>query len=208
MDALSGIDRPDRPTAPRSAEAGCISWPAGRSGSQRAGLDLSAIGRHRQIGDGGILGLARAVAHHRLVGGAVRGIDCIQCFRQRTDLVHLDENGVGRLPWSMPRFRRFTLVTNRSSPTRFTVLADGRRSAPSSRPSHLRPCRPRWRRWVIALAPGRHRPSTMPSGGKALALARQFILAVLEKFGGSRDRSAKKHLRAQFVRRPSPPPWR
>src|SRR5574340_1770407 len=31
---------------------------------QRAGLDLHHVGAHRQIGDGGILGLAGAVRHH------------------------------------------------------------------------------------------------------------------------------------------------
>src|SRR5690606_25707030 len=31
---------------------------------QRAGLDLAAVGGDRQVGDGGVFGLARAVAHH------------------------------------------------------------------------------------------------------------------------------------------------
>ncbi len=37
---------------------------------QRAGLDLPAVRGHRQVGDGGILGLARAVRHHRALAGA------------------------------------------------------------------------------------------------------------------------------------------
>jgi hypothetical protein len=34
---------------------------------QRAGLDLAAVGGDREVGDGRILGLARAVRHHRRV---------------------------------------------------------------------------------------------------------------------------------------------
>src|SRR5258706_13512188 len=38
---------------------------------QRAGLDLPAVRRHRQIGNGAVFRLAGTMAHHRLVGGAV-----------------------------------------------------------------------------------------------------------------------------------------
>ena len=49
---------------------------------QRAGLDLTAIGGDRQIGDGRVLGLARAVRHHRGVARPVRDLDRVQGFRQ------------------------------------------------------------------------------------------------------------------------------
>src|SRR5690242_17475680 len=39
--------------------------------SRRAGLDLAAVGRHREIGDGRVFGLAGAVRHDRGVARAV-----------------------------------------------------------------------------------------------------------------------------------------
>lgn len=57
---------PRRPAAPRCA-TGCT-WR--RPSRWRTGLDLSAVGRHRQVGDRCVLGLARAVAHHRRIGVA------------------------------------------------------------------------------------------------------------------------------------------
>src|ERR1700722_6039767 len=62
---------------------------------QRAGFDLAAIGGDREVGDGGILGLAGAVRHDRGVAGLVRHLDRAQRLRQRTDLVDLDQDRVG-----------------------------------------------------------------------------------------------------------------
>src|SRR5580693_5530761 len=62
---------------------------------QRAGLDLPAIGGNREIGDGGILGLAGAVRHHDGIAGLVGHLDRAERFGQRTDLVDLDQDGVG-----------------------------------------------------------------------------------------------------------------
>src|SRR5580658_10058660 len=56
---------------------------------QRAGLDLPAIGRDREVGDRRILGLARAVRDHRAIAGAPRRIDGLQGFGQRSDLIQL-----------------------------------------------------------------------------------------------------------------------
>src|ERR1700749_4417897 len=42
---------------------------------ERAGLDLPAIRRHREIGDGGIFRPTVPVRHHRAIGIAVRGVD-------------------------------------------------------------------------------------------------------------------------------------
>src|SRR5579864_4067290 len=39
---------------------------------QRAGLDLAAVGGDGEIGDSGVLGLARAMRHHGAVAGMAR----------------------------------------------------------------------------------------------------------------------------------------
>src|SRR5450759_3437176 len=62
---------------------------------QRSGFDLAAIGGDREIGDGGVLGLAGTVRHHGGVAGLVGHFDRIKRLRQRADLVDLDQNGVG-----------------------------------------------------------------------------------------------------------------
>src|SRR3954468_18769820 len=60
-----------------------------------AGLDLTAIGGDREVGDGGILGFAGAVRHHRGVAGLVRHLDGGERLGQRADLVDLDQDRVG-----------------------------------------------------------------------------------------------------------------
>ena len=62
---------------------------------ERAGLDLPAIGRDREIGDGRILGLAGAVRHDGGIAGALRHLDGGQRLGQRADLVDLDEDRIG-----------------------------------------------------------------------------------------------------------------
>src|ERR1700730_17195238 len=62
---------------------------------QRSGLDLQRIGAHRDIGDGGVLGLARAVRDHRAVAGALGELDRGEGLRQGADLVHLYQDRVG-----------------------------------------------------------------------------------------------------------------
>src|SRR5579872_4905191 len=61
---------------------------------QRAGLDLSAIGADRQIGDGCVLGFARAVRHDLGVIGATRQRHGFERLAKRTNLVDLDQDGV------------------------------------------------------------------------------------------------------------------
>ena len=58
--------------------------------AQRAGLDLSAVGGHGDVGDGGVLSLARAVAGNGSVAVTVGHVDGIQGLAQRADLVHLN----------------------------------------------------------------------------------------------------------------------
>jgi hypothetical protein len=48
-----------------------------------------------QVGDGGVFGLAAAVAGHRGVAVAVGQLNRVDRFGQRTDLVHLDQDAVG-----------------------------------------------------------------------------------------------------------------
>ncbi len=62
---------------------------------RRAGLDLTAVGGHGQVGDGGVLGLPRPVGHHAGIGvpgGQVHGLEGLG---ERPDLVDLDQHGVG-----------------------------------------------------------------------------------------------------------------
>src|SRR5690349_7878408 len=61
---------------------------------EAAGLDLPAVGRDGEVGDGRVLGLARAVAHHRGVAAALRQADRLQRLGKRADLVDLDQQRV------------------------------------------------------------------------------------------------------------------
>ena len=58
--------------------------------AQRTGLDLAAVGGHGDVGDGGVLGLARAVAGDGGVAVTVGHVDGVQGLAQRADLVHLN----------------------------------------------------------------------------------------------------------------------
>ncbi|MPM30051.1 hypothetical protein SDC9_76593 [bioreactor metagenome] len=62
-----------------------------------AGLDLATAAGDREVGDGDVLGLTGTVRHHRPETVAVREVDGVQGLGQRTDLVHLDQQGVGGL---------------------------------------------------------------------------------------------------------------
>ncbi len=54
-----------------------------------------AVGGHGDVGDGGVFGLARAVADHRGVAGAVGHLDGLEGLGQGADLVDLDQDAVG-----------------------------------------------------------------------------------------------------------------
>ena len=69
---------------------------------QRAGLDLARAHGDRQVGDEGVLGLARAVRDDRRPAVAVRHLDRLQRLGQRADLVHLHEHAVGWRPSRCP----------------------------------------------------------------------------------------------------------
>ncbi len=58
--------------------------------AQRTGLDLAAVGSHGDVGDGGVLGLARTVACDGGVAVTVGHVDGVQGLAQRADLVHLN----------------------------------------------------------------------------------------------------------------------
>src|SRR6056297_1541166 len=60
-----------------------------------ARLDLAAVGGDGEIRDGGVLGLARSVAHHRGVGVTGGEADGVEGLGERSDLVHLHQDRVG-----------------------------------------------------------------------------------------------------------------
>src|SRR5437762_377231 len=60
----------------------------------RAGFDLAAIGCDGEIGDGRILGLARAMRHDCRVAGLMRGFDGGERLGQRADLIDLNQDRV------------------------------------------------------------------------------------------------------------------
>ena len=91
---------------------------------QRAGLDLRRGGGHREVGDGGVLGLAGAVRDDRGVAAPLGHGDRLQGLGQRADLVDLDQDRVGDALVDAFAGRSSVLVTNRSSPTSWTLLAE------------------------------------------------------------------------------------
>ena len=64
--------------------------------AQRTGLDLAAIRRHRDVRNRRIFGFAGAMAEDGGVAIGLRELDGVQRFGERTDLVHLHENRIGR----------------------------------------------------------------------------------------------------------------
>src|SRR4029077_13693025 len=60
----------------------------------RARLDLADARRDREVGDGRVLGLARAVRHDRGIAVLARQIDRVEGLRERPDLVDLDQDRV------------------------------------------------------------------------------------------------------------------
>ena len=88
----------------------------------RAGLDLAGVRRDGEVGDEGVLGLARAVRDDRGVAGVLRRADGVERLGERADLVDLDEDRVGDAVARCRACRRSVCVTNRSSPTSWTLL--------------------------------------------------------------------------------------
>src|SRR5205814_10697752 len=61
----------------------------------RSRFDLSAIGGDGEIGNRGILGLARTMRHHHAIGRAMGALHRIQRLGERADLVDLDQDRIG-----------------------------------------------------------------------------------------------------------------
>ena len=57
-------------------------------------LDLSRVGSHCDVGDGGILRFTLAVRSNRRITVPMSHFDGIQRLCQRSDLVHFDEDGI------------------------------------------------------------------------------------------------------------------
>src|ERR1700737_421934 len=64
--------------------------------TDRSGLDAKAAERGADVRDRVVRGLAAAVADDRLVSVLVRKLDRLHGARQRSDLVGLDEDRIGR----------------------------------------------------------------------------------------------------------------
>src|SRR5260221_797935 len=64
------------------------------SAAKRTGLDLAGIGGHGDVGDGGILGFAGAMADHGGVGVFLGQFDRVERFGERADLVHFYQNRI------------------------------------------------------------------------------------------------------------------
>ena len=62
--------------------------------AHRAGLDLTAIGRHGNVGDRAILGLTGTVAQHSGVGIFLGHLDGVEGLGERADLVDLYQDRV------------------------------------------------------------------------------------------------------------------
>ncbi len=90
------------------------------------------FGGHREVGDGRVLGLAAAVAHHAGVAGAAGQGHAVEGLGEGADLVDLDQHRVARCPSAIPSARIFGLVTKRSSPTSWTFAPSALRELASS----------------------------------------------------------------------------
>ena len=60
-----------------------------------AGFDKTGVGGDGEIGEGGIFGIAGAVRGNEAVVMVLRSADDVEDLGERTDLIGLDENGVG-----------------------------------------------------------------------------------------------------------------
>ena len=110
----------------------------------RAGLDLQRIHADRDVGDGRVLGLARAVRDHRGVAGALGHLDRGEGLGQGADLVDLDQDRVGDV--LLDAFSQDLGVGDEQVVAhQLDALAQRVWSAWPSLPSRFRPCRPRSR---------------------------------------------------------------
>ena len=62
--------------------------------AEGAGLDLAGVGGHGEVGDGGVLGLAGAVADDRGVAVLAGQLDGVEGLGEGADLVDFDEDRV------------------------------------------------------------------------------------------------------------------
>src|SRR5688500_10400204 len=62
--------------------------------ADRAGLDLARVERHDEVRDGGVLGLAGAMADDRGAARVLRHLDRLDRLRQRPETVELSEDAV------------------------------------------------------------------------------------------------------------------
>src|SRR5690606_20891792 len=63
--------------------------------AEGAGFDLAAVRGHGDVGDGGVLSFTGAVGEHACVACFLSHFDSVECLSKGTNLVHLNEDGVG-----------------------------------------------------------------------------------------------------------------
>ena len=63
--------------------------------AERTGLDLTGVGRHCDVGDGGVLRFAGTVGSNRGIAVTMRHFDSVKGLGERTNLVDFDKNRVG-----------------------------------------------------------------------------------------------------------------
>ena len=120
-----------RPANSASAPSSCLDaqQPVPLGGAlgarRRADLDLPGAPADREVGQPRVLGVARAGGDDRRVAGRPGALDGRLRAGQRAALVRLDEDRVRRRPLGSPRSSRSTCVTNRSSPSSWTLVPGG-----------------------------------------------------------------------------------
>ena len=155
-------DRPGYEAAGPSCSSMRMSWLYFATRSLRDGAPVliwPAPGRDREVGDEGVLGLARAVGHHRRVARAARQVHGGEGLGEGADLVQLDQQRVPG-PQRDAAPQALGVGDEEVVADELHAVAERARSARPSRPSPPRPSRPRSRRSGSG-RPGR--PSTRPS---------------------------------------------
>ena len=90
----------------------------------RAGLDKAGVHSHCEVGNGGVLGLARTVAGYGSVAVAVGKVDGVDGLREGANLVHLDKDGVGHLAFDT-HLQTFHVGNKQVVAHQLAAVADG-----------------------------------------------------------------------------------
>ena len=116
----AGVDWPRDPSS-SSMRSSWLYFADAIAAAGRSGLDLAGGGADREIGDGRVFGLARAVRDDRGVAGVARPSRIASSVSVTVPIWFSFTSSALPTPSAMPRFRISGLVTNTSSPTSCTV---------------------------------------------------------------------------------------